>query len=469
MMMDINKLYSDKRTGESDPDKDLKDSEDSKDPRSEYQRDFDRIIFSSAFRRLQNKTQIFPLPGSVFVHNRLTHSLEVASVGRSLGKLVGKAICDKKLEPDSKEFYEHALHDVIAAACLCHDIGNPAFGHAGEDAIAHYFVENETDLKNEEKFEQLEDSQWIDLINFEGNANAIRVLTQQQKGKSEGGLKLTYSTLVAIMKYPCEANGKYKPPKKEEQVPAHRKKFGFFQSEKETFNDIAAETNMLKADGSPLIYYRHPFVWLVEAADDICYNIVDFEDAHRLRLVKDKNIEEFEELVCSLYVGQEKIKERINDIKDQNEKISYLRAKAINALIKEAVRIYTDNFDSFLKGGISERPIFEIIKEQSKSLQAIVKFVKKEVYTDRNVIEIENAGYHVLYELLAHFIPPILKINRTNSDEKALQLLPQEFNYDGEIAYKKVLGVLDYVSGMTDNYATDLYKRIKGIEIGMRI
>lgn len=219
MKIDLNKLYSDKRSGKTNPTK-------SGDPRSEFQRDFDRIIFSSAFRRLQNKTQVFPLPGSVFVHNRLTHSLEVASVGRSLGNLIGQVIYDKyqnELTDESKDFYRYSLYNVIASACLCHDIGNPAFGHSGEDAIASYFIKNEIDLKP-----KFSNEEWADLINFEGNANAIRVLTQQQNGKSEGGLKLTYSTLSCIAKYPCESIGK-------DKTFIHRKKFGFFQSEKKTF------------------------------------------------------------------------------------------------------------------------------------------------------------------------------------------------------------------------------------------
>src|SRR5690606_27058479 len=247
-MMDLNLLYSGKRLG----------VDASKDTRTEYQRDFDRIIFSSSFRRLQNKTQVFPLPGSVFVHNRLTHSLEVSSVGRSLGNLVGDVIVKhykSELSSESQEFYRYSLYNVIASACLCHDIGNPAFGHSGEDAIASFFIKNQSTLKD-----KFNDEQWADLINFEGNANAIRVLTQQQKGKSKGGLKLTYSTLASIAKYPCEAIAKDKSF-------IYRKKFGFFQSEKLTFMDIAENTQMIKDDSNPLIYLRHPFVWLVEAAD----------------------------------------------------------------------------------------------------------------------------------------------------------------------------------------------------------
>jgi dGTPase len=455
MKIDLNKLYCEKRTG-------VNKSTNSGDPRTEFQRDFDRIIFSSSFRRLQNKTQVFPLPGSVFVHNRLTHSLEVSSVGRSLGSQIGMSIYDKykkDLSEESKYFYKHNLYNVIASACLCHDIGNPAFGHCGEDAIASYFIKNQSHLKS--KFAE---NEWLDLINFEGNANAIRVLTQQQVGKSEGGLKLTYSTLSAISKYPCESKAK------DESI-IHRKKFGFFKSEKLTFMDIAENTHMIHEDVNPLIYLRHPFVWLVEAADDICYNIVDFEDAHRLGIIDHSEcIDSLRFLInCIGFDDSNKIDEQLKKINDRNDKVSYLRAKSIGALTMKAKIIYEENMDNFLEG-TAKKSIFDLIKADCDALTTIINFSKEHIYNNRNVVEIENAGYNVIYELLSHFIPPILKQkdDRTQYDKKAIRLLPLAYNYDGDTTYNRVLGVLDYVAGMTDNYATDLYKRIKGIEIGMK-
>ncbi|MCZ2486938.1 dGTP triphosphohydrolase [Aquirufa antheringensis] len=432
------------------------------DPRTEFQRDFDRIIFSSAFRRLQNKTQVFPLPGSVFVHNRLTHSLEVASVGRSLGSLVGYVIENKykkELSKESINFYKYNLYNVIASACLCHDIGNPAFGHSGEDAIASFFKKNEPQLKL-----NFTNEEWSDLINFEGNANAIRVLTQHQKDKSNGGLKLTYSTLSAIAKYPCESSGKN--PKI-----LHRKKFGFFQSEKHTFESIALNTQMVKEESNPLIYKRHPFVWLVEAADDICYNIIDFEDAHRLGIIENtKCIDLLKYLIeCIGIDDHNKINTQLGKIKDKNEKVAYLRAKSINALTLKAKSIFEDKIELFFTGKINAS-IFDLIKNDCDALIQIKNFSVEHIYNNRHVVEIENAGYNVMYELLSHFIPPILRQEnqRTESEKKAVKLLPLTFNYENESDYTKVLGVLDYISGMTDNYATDLYKRIKGIEIGMK-
>ncbi|MEZ7508309.1 dNTP triphosphohydrolase [Cloacibacterium sp. Arc13] len=429
--------------------------------RTDFQRDFDRIIFSSAFRRLQNKTQVFPLPGSVFVHNRLTHSLEVSSVGRSLGSLAGEFIVqnfENELTEDSKNFYLYNLNNVIAAACLCHDIGNPAFGHSGEDAIASFFEKNESELKP--KFIEKE---WADLVNFEGNANAIRILTHKQTGKDEGGTQLTYTTLASIAKYPCEAIAKKKGH-------VNRKKFGFFQSEKQTFLNIANATKMMVESEEPTIFKRHPFVWLVEAADDICYNIIDMEDAHRLGIISTADCENlFMDLIKSVNEKDAKRSaEKLLLFSNKNERISYLRAKVINALINKSTELYQLHFSEILNGTLN-KALLDIFKSESESFQEVERFSIEKIYGHRSVVEIENAGYNVMYELLNHFIPPIIKekSERKGFEKKALQLIPSQFIYEDGTVYEKVLGVLDFVSGMTDNFATDLYRKIKGIDIGM--
>ena len=429
--------------------------------RTDFQRDFDRIIFSSAFRRLQNKTQVFPLPGSVFVHNRLTHSLEVSSVGRSLGSLAGEFIVqnfENELTEDSKNFYLYNLNNVIAAACLCHDIGNPAFGHSGEDAIASFFEKNESELKP--KFTEKE---WADLVNFEGNANAIRILTHKQTGKDEGGTQLTYTTLASIAKYPCEAIAKKKGH-------VNRKKFGFFQSEKQTFLNIANATKMMVESEEPTIFKRHPFVWLVEAADDICYNIIDMEDAHRLGIISTTDCENlFMDLIQSVNEKDAKRSaEKLLLFSNKNERISYLRAKVINALINKSTELYQQHFSEILDGTLN-KALLDIFKSESESFQEVERFSIEKIYGHRSVVEIENAGYNVMYELLNHFIPPIIKekSERKGFEKKALQLIPSQFIYEDGTVYEKVLGVLDFVSGMTDNFATDLYRKIKGIDIGM--
>ncbi|WDT67271.1 dGTP triphosphohydrolase [Cloacibacterium sp. TD35] len=429
--------------------------------RTDFQRDFDRIIFSSAFRRLQNKTQVFPLPGSVFVHNRLTHSLEVSSVGRSLGSLAGKFIVqnfENELTEDSKNFYLYNLNNVIAAACLCHDIGNPAFGHSGEDAIASFFEKNESELKP--KFTEKE---WADLVNFEGNTNAIRILTHKQTGKDEGGTQLTYTTLASIAKYPCEAIAKKKGH-------VNRKKFGFFQSEKQTFLNIANATKMMVESEEPTVFKRHPFVWLVEAADDICYNIIDMEDAHRLGIISTSDCENlFMDLIKSVNEKDAKRSaEKLLLFSNKNERISYLRAKVINALINKFTELYQLHFSEIIDGTLN-KALLDIFKSESISFQEVERFSIEKIYGHRSVVEIENAGYNVMYELLNHFIPPIIKekSERKGFEKKALQLIPSQFIYEDGTVYEKVLGVLDFVSGMTDNFATDLYRKIKGIDIGM--
>jgi dGTPase len=460
--MDLNRIYSSKRTGKSTKQEYV---------RSIYRRDYDRIIFSSAFRRLQNKTQVFPLPGSIFVHNRLTHSLEVSSVGRSLAAIAGEFIVSKypaDITPESKEFYLHDLQDVVAAACLCHDIGNPSFGHSGEDAIAEYFREKESDNTFKSQFSE---SHWADLTNFEGNANAIRCLTSKQSGKESGGLGLTYSTLASIIKYPCASSAIDKKI-------VHRKKFGYLQADRDVFLKIAAETGMKRvpmsndqsADYNADVYYRHPFVWLVEAADDICYNIIDLEDAHRLRIIEHNECAEvFLQLLKELEgADMRKIKKRMSAIDDKNAQISYLRAKSIGSLIYSAGKLFGENLDKILDGTLN-CAIYDAIKEHNSSLSYIADFSVKNIYNHRSVVEIENAGYNVICELLQHFIPPVLKPEnlRRTVEEKAVKLIPYQFLFATEDPYMKALGVIDYISGMTDNYAVDLFKRIKGIDMGM--
>lgn len=449
--MNLNTVYTNKRTGNHPH---------TAASRTDFQRDYDRIIFSSAFRRLQNKTQVFPLPGSVFVHNRLTHSLEVSSVGRSLGSLAGEMIVknyNNILSSESQHFYLHDLSNVVASACLCHDIGNPAFGHSGEDAIASYFERNDQELRL--KFNEKE---WADLVNFEGNANAIRVLTHRQNGKDYGGTQLTFTTLSSIAKYPCEAIAKKKGY-------INRKKFGFFQNEKETFREIARTVGLIEESQEPLVYKRNPFVWLVEAADDICYNIIDMEDAHRLGIISYSDCESlFLGVLQSEHSNMKKVLEKLTQITNANEKISYLRAKVINSLINKTNFLYEKNFEAILNGTLN-KALLDIYVEENPSLQEIERFSIEKIYGHKAVVEIENAGYNVMYELLDHFIPPVLKEKekRKSYDRKALELVPKQFLYDNGSDYQKVLGIVDFVSGMTDNFATDLYRKIKGIDIGM--
>ena len=367
--MNWNNCYSNKRFGVNTS---------KRGPRSEYERDYDRLIFSSAFRRLQNKTQVFPLPKQVFVHNRLTHSLEVASVGKSLGKIVGKElykIPEINENDESRSFYRNHLKNVIGAACLAHDMGNPAFGHSGEDAISKYF--NDRARAKDQNFRELfSNEEWTDLTCFEGNANALRLLTQQLNNRLEGGYRLTYSTLVSILKYPCESTAVDKTKGK------HRSKFGFFNDDIETFKKIAKETNLIKEQNKPLVYSRHPFVYLVEAADDICYNIIDFEDAHRLGILSTNEVENLFVKLIELNKKEdiEHVKSTLEILKnDPNEKIAYLRAKAINYLTIEASKIFIKNKDLIITGKY-KTSLFKDIVEAQTILKEIEKiFLRKTI------------------------------------------------------------------------------------------
>ncbi len=434
--------------------------------RSDYQRDYDRLIFSSAFRRLQNKTQVFPLPGSsTFVHNRLTHSLEVASVGRSLGSVVGDFIAKKVGDNnEAQHFYQYDLKGVIGAGCLAHDVGNPAFGHSGEKAISNYFIQNaNTEIGGQDLRSYFNNKEWGDLTDFEGNANALRVLTHHFKGKMEGGLSLTYTTLASILKYPCESVAKSKEK--------HRKKYGFFQAEKFIFNEIVSDTNMYQADDSPLAYFRHPFVYLVEAADDICYRIIDMEDAHRLKIISKEEIyEAFLNVLSEANRSDNnisKIKDTLFKLKDANESVAYLRAKVINTLVNESADVFKSNAAAIINGNYSST-LMDDVEAKCPSLDDIQKLSVSRIYDHHSVIKVELAGYKVMSGLLDIFVPAIVNDSPSGIEKKSLVLLPEQFKVDiSASSYEKVMGVIDYVSGMTDDYAIEMYRNIMGIEIAM--
>jgi dGTPase len=455
-MLDWNKLYSPKRLGaeektELDPDS----------IRNPYQRDYDRLIFSSAFRRLQNKTQVFPLPGSIFVHNRLTHSLEVACVGRSLGSIIGQRIAKEFYKTDEtfQRFYNYELGSVIAAACLAHDIGNPPFGHSGEKAISAYFKNlssQETSLlKN-----QVTENQYNDLINFEGNANGLRLLSHSFNEASEGGMRLTYTTLASMVKYPCESSAGL------QKNILNRKKYGFFDSEKDTFLKIAKEFDLLSISDTQLAYARHPFVYLVEAADDICYQIIDWEDAYRLKIISlEKAIDSLLEFfpLQGAY-PREKASTVVAKIVDPNQKIAYLRATVINMLLESCADVFWQRQQEILAGTYNKSLTDDLNEQIAVPFNKLKAISVKEIYNYRSVVEIELAGYKILGGLLEEFIPAVLYPDKPNA-EKLLQLLPPQFTYSGTEVYLKLQAVIDFISGMTDVYAVDLYRKIKGIAL----
>ncbi|MRT94451.1 deoxyguanosinetriphosphate triphosphohydrolase [Ancylomarina sp. 16SWW S1-10-2] len=418
--------------------------------RSQFQRDYDRLIFSSPFRRLQNKTQVFPLPGSIFVHNRLTHSLEVSSVGRSLGNLLTEKLANSKQYQNNP--YLDSIGNIVATACLAHDLGNPPFGHSGEEALSYYFTNGE----GKELVNKFTTEQWADLCNFEGNANAFRLLTHAFNGRRKGGFALTYSSIAAVIKYPWEA---YKIPE------VGKRKYGFFNTEKENYQIVAKELGIPEI--TPGIFARHPLVYLVEAADDICYQIMDIEDAHKLKIL---TAEETKQLLLNFYNEDDdistlrRIKETCEEVSDTNEQIAYIRAGVIGKLIKECVGVFLNNEEAIMAGEFSSTLIKEVPGTSKHAYKTCTQIAVSKIYSHRSVLEIELAGYKILGTLLQEFVEAIL--NPTNFySKKLLSLIPEQYNHKGENDYLKVMSILDFVSGMTDVFALDLYRTIKGIKL----
>ncbi|MCS3132500.1 deoxyguanosinetriphosphate triphosphohydrolase [Phocaeicola vulgatus] len=416
-----------------------------KDDRTEFQRDYDRLIFSAPFRRLQNKTQVFPLPGSVFVHNRLTHSLEVSCVGRSLGNDVASQLLKK--HPALADSHISEIGSIVSAACLAHDLGNPPFGHSGEKAISTYFSEGQgMALKKE-----LSPMEWDDLTHFEGNANAFRILTHQFEGRRKGGFVMTYSTLASIVKYPFSS-----------QLAGKKSKFGFFLSEEADYQKIAGELGIIRLSkpDEPLRYARHPLVYPVEAADDICYQMMDIEDAHKLKLLTH---DETKGLYMQFF--DEKRRKRIEEVcrivTDVNEQIAYLRSSVIGALIKECTRVFTENEEKILTGEFEGTLIMHICSPLKEAYDNCSAIAFQRIYRSSDVLDIELAGFRVISTLID------LMINAVRSPEKAysqllINRISGQYNVNAPTLYGKIQAVLDYISGMTDVYALDLYRKIKG-------
>ncbi len=445
-MMNWDKLLSAKRLGLEN-----REYKNTDEIRSQFQRDYDRIIFSSPFRRLQNKTQVFPLPGSVLVHNRLTHSLEVASVGRSIANIVAQELRQRD-DIKNKEILNE-LGSIVSAACLAHDMGNPPFGHAGEVAISKYFSEgNGKKLKN-----VVTESEWNDLTHFEGNANALRLLTNQFNGRRKGGFALTYSTLATLIKYPYSSDAMLQG----------KKKFGYFQSEKETFLKIVNELGLKKTGDQPETFARHPLVFLVEAADDICYEIMDIEDAHKLKIIDTGKTYELllgffdEEKDQKFFETKKKVFEEVTDI---NEQIAYLRASVIGKLIIETAQVFILNHDKILNGEYNQSLIKGLTGKSEEAFEKCKNLAIREIYRHRSVVKIELTGFNVLGTILDEFITAIFS-PESDYSQKILSILPSQFSIEEHSFYKKAMSVVDFISGMTDLYAVDLYKDIKGINL----
>ena len=423
--------------------------------RTDFQRDFDRIVFSSAFRRMQDKTQVFPLSQSDYVRTRLTHSLEVSSVGRTLGTRVGDSVIRRH---GLQGVYPQDFGATVAAACLAHDIGNPPFGHSGEDAIRLWF---QTSSTAQAVLERLTPAQRQDFLRFEGNAQGFRLIAKLQSPDNRGGMQLTCATLGTFTKYP-RASWLEGP----EPAGIAFRKFGFFQDDADLFVEVADQLGLLPA--APGAWHRHPLAYLVEAADDICYRIIDIEDAFRL---KQLGYEEVRDLLLPL-AGEGKVARRLNAITHLKEKIEYLRAKAIGNIIDQVHECFISNEDAILNGTCTDE-LLDVIPAAAP-MRALKDCGETQVYVSLPVVEIEAAGFEVLGGLLQAFVTTVNDIAEHGASASAksrmlIYLIPEQFigpnRQPDTNRYRRVLAITDFVAGMTDSYAVTLFKKITGISL----
>ncbi|MEW8279537.1 MAG: deoxyguanosinetriphosphate triphosphohydrolase [Candidatus Thiodiazotropha sp.] len=451
MSMNWSQLLSHKRLGSRESSTDST-------TRTDFQRDLDRIVFSSAFRRMQDKTQIFPLSKIDYVRTRLTHSLESSSVGRSLGTLVGEQIIARHcLERNEASDFG----DICAAACLAHDIGNPPFGHSGEDAIRHWA---ENGAYGKQRVAVLHGSQREDFLNFEGNSQGFRVLTRLQNRDNPGGLQLTCATLAAFAKYPRESfigNGRFQG--------VSAKKPGFTAEDQTLFTEVAETVGLLRRDPVLAIWHRHPLAFLVEAADDICYRVIDIEDGFRLGHL---SFQEAMELFLAVLPDSPSRLGRLDGINGEKEKIEFLRAKVISQAISEILSCFLDHEEAILHGRF-DQPLMSQIPHRAE-MDRLIEVANDKIYIAPEVIEIETAGFQVISELLERFIPIVDDVAAHGNSARPrsqmmIRLIPEQFigaqATPAEDDYTRLLRLTDFVSGMTDSYAVSLYKKVTGISL----
>jgi len=442
MTMEWQRLVSTQRLGREDGHGDGADDGN----RTGYLRDWDRLVYSSAFRRLQDKTQVFPLSESDYVRTRLTHSIEVSSVGRSLGMLCGEFI--KEREP-ALTMAPQDFGSIVAAACLAHDIGNPPFGHSGEAAIQAWFAEHSADY-----LAGLTERERQDFLRFEGNAQGFRLVTRLQNAVDHGGFQLTYAVLGAFAKYPRPSDLPGVPGRISE------KKFGYFAADAGNFERIAAGIGLLpKAEGG---WARHPLAFVMEAADDICYGIVDLEDGHRLGRVSFDDVRAL--LGPIAFPDGQSDTSSYRQLDDDNGRVEYLRARAIGNLVRAALDAFRDAYDAILDGR-HERDL-AACSRFAPQLDAIAKLSRERIYATPSVLQIEAAGFEILGGLLSKIVPALARQHgqRSAADRKIAQTIPPQFAR-GSTPYERLLGATDYISGMTDTFALRLFRRLHGMEL----
>ena len=420
--------------------------------RSEFLRDYDRIIFSSAFRRLQGKTQVFPLPESDMTHTRLTHSLEVSCVGRSLARMAATRLNAKGATPD-------ILGSIVAAACLAHDLGNPPFGHSGEKAISYFFREGD----GRQYVKKLHDpAQQRDLTHFEGNAAGFRVLTDHKltQTNNPGGLSLTLPTLAAFTKYPRQSYVEEPDPDR-----VSEEKFGLFCDGVDSYREVAKGLEIPQKPGDRG-WYRHPLAFLTEAADDICYLVMDLEDAYRLRLVPYDTTYDLLMPICEADRRPGYL-DGLKTVRAKDQKIGYLRAKTINSLVREVADLFEDK-DQEIRAGSFDRPLLKNIPSKNE-IRTIKSLSKEKIYAHRPVVQVEAAGFVVLGGLLDTFLGATLREPATTKSSKIRSLIPPQFLAAGKKPfpdkYHTIMNVTEYVSCMTDTFAIDTYRVLTGISL----
>ncbi|WP_459558087.1 dGTP triphosphohydrolase [Lacunimicrobium album] len=454
MGVDWKKLLSPHRTGRTDK------MAYADGARNDFERDFDRIAFSSGFRRMQDKTQVFPLSSNDFTRTRLTHSIEVSCVGRSLARRIAET-----LNPGTEHYY--SIGSIVAAACLCHDIGNPPFGHSGEHAIQTWAIANVGEAGTAKTFHVDLQQQLFDLWYFEGNAQAIRVITRRLTSRRHGGLQLTAATLGSMMKYPC-SSVVFEEEKNKEATKVQNKKFGYFHSDYDFVKQECFD-KMEMVEYEKGGYFRHPLAFVVEAADDICYAIIDLEDSI------DQNLISCDDAIGVLVPLAARVKEFKESKYNGRDEVQRLQSYAIQALIDECHKVFCDNVDAIFQGDFSDSLLNK--SDLLASYSAVTKMVKNTAYCNDRVLSVELAGYEVISGLLNYFVPAIIEhkneINeKSQRTRKLLSVFPRKYlpkNYGLKDSppsdYDCILAATDYITGMTDSFAVDMYQKLSGIKL----
>jgi len=417
--------------------------------RTPFHKDYDRLIFSSAFRRMGHKTQVHSLSHNDHVHNRLTHSLEVSSVGRSLGIQVGHSL---QHQPHWPEWIEpHDLGAIVQSACLAHDIGNPPFGHFGESSIRHWFES----FAASGGLAQLSESEQADLLNFEGNAQGLRTLTQLEYHQFKGGMRLTYATLGGFIKYPWLADS---------QQCKRKGKFGALQSEKHILADIAGRVGLIQK--SDFEWCRHPLVYLMEAADDICYAIIDLEDGVELGILDEQDVLE----LLSPITGPLAVPPRtpMVDAYYSTRRLALLRGKVIDYLVQAAAQAFMQQLPKLLEGELEGDLIAHCDPVTQQIIGDAKALAKNRIFLAPERHRTELAAYSVLEKLLDGFVPAALAVSQHETKglsfkaQKHLALMGTHRPEEGASAYQALCCTMDFIGGMTDNYAVDLARQLSG-------